>query len=348
VGLRRFAARSRSLRRSIAAVGLVVVGVIGLAVALGSWRMFLSGHDLHLLSVVLLVGAGLGVVFSLSLARSLTADLDVMRRTVERVATDDLTARTGIERADELGAVTVALDRMIDQLANAEKLRVSDDAARRNLLAAIGHDLRTPLAALQATVEALQDGLAPDPERYLAALSQHVAALGGLVDDLFLLARIEAGELGIERLPVDLAELADETIEAMTPIAHLRGVELRLQTTGRSPVLGRAEELGRVMRNLVDNAIRHAPASTRVVVRVVHRTGEGATVEVVDQGSGFSPELVPSAFDSFVRAEPSRSRGTGGAGLGLAIARGVVEAHGGTIWARPGPGGQVGFHLPVH
>jgi signal transduction histidine kinase len=134
----------------------------------------------------------------------------------------------------------------------------------------------------------------------------------------------------------------------MTTIADLRGVRLCLETTGRSPVLGRAEELGRVMRNLVDNAIRHAPSPSQVVVRVWHRRDDGAIVEVVDQGPGFSPELVPSAFDSFVRAEPSRSRGTGGAGLGLAIAKGVVEAHGGTIWARPGPGGQVGFHLPVH
>jgi two-component system, OmpR family, sensor histidine kinase BaeS len=348
VGLGRFAPRSRSLRRSIAAVGLIVVGVIGLAVALAGWRMFLSGHDLHLLTVVLLVGAGLGVVFALSVAHSLTADLAVMRRTVERVSADDLSARTGVERADELGSVTAALDRMIDRLASTEKLRQADDAARRNLLAAIGHDLRTPLAALQATVEALQDGLAPDPDRYLAALSQHVAALGGLVDDLFLLARIEAGELGVERLPLDLAELADETIETMTPIAYQRGVELCLHASGGVPVLGRAEELGRVMRNLVDNAIRHAPVPSQVVVRVARHGGDraGATVEVLDQGPGFSPELVPSAFDSFVRAEPSRSRGTGGAGLGLAIAKGVVEAHGGSIWARPGPGGQVGFHLP--
>jgi signal transduction histidine kinase len=354
IGLARLANRSRSLRRSIAAAGLITVGVIGLAVALGGWRMFLSGHDLHLLAVVLLVGAGLGVVFALSVAHSLTADLAVMRRTVERVAADDLSARTGVERADELGAVTAALDQMIDRLASTEKLRQADEVARRNLLAAIGHDLRTPLAALQATVEALQDGLAPDPDRYLAALSQHVAALGGLVDDLFLLARIEAGDLGVERSPLDLAELADETIETMAPIAYQRGVELRLDAAGGVPVLGRAEELGRVMRNLVDNAIRHAPAPSQVVVRVLRQggpgpgpgDGAGATVEVLDQGPGFRPEFVPSAFDSFVRAEPSRSRGTGGAGLGLAIAKGVVEAHGGSIWARPGPGGQVGFHLP--
>lgn len=350
VGLRRFAARSRSLRTTIAAVGLVVVAVIGLAVALGAWRMFLSGHDLRLLTVVLLVGAGLGVVVALSVARSLTADLDVVRRTVDRVSVDDLTARTGVERADERGAATAALDRMIDRLAEAEKLRQADDVARRNLLAAVGHDLRTPLAALQAAVEALQDGLAPDPDRYLSSMGQHVTALSALVADLFLLARIEAGELSVERQPVDLAELADETIEAMTPIAHQRGIELRLEASGRVPVLGQPGELGRVIRNLVDNAVRHAPPATPVVVRVAGNGdggGGGASVEVTDEGPGFSAEMVPSAFDSFVRAEPSRSRGTGGAGLGLAIAKGVVEAHGGTIWARPGPGGRVGFHLPA-
>jgi signal transduction histidine kinase len=100
------------------------------------------------------------------------------------------------------------------------------------------------------------------------------------------------------------------------------------------------------MRNLVDNAIRHAPASSHVVVRVLN--GDGATVEVIDDGPGFESDLLPAAFDTFVRSDPSRNRDTGGAGLGLAIAKGVIEAHGGSIWAAPGPGGRVGFRLPTN
>jgi len=159
------------------------------------------------------------------------------------------------------------------------------------------------------------------------------------------LARIEAGELTLERQHVDLAELADETIEAMEPMARHQQVHLCLEATGCVPVLGGPEALGRVMRNLVDNAIRHAPAASHVIVRVLN--GDGATVAVIDDGPGFDPALLPAAFDSFSRADPSRNRDTGGAGLGLAIAKGVIEAHGGEIWADPGPGGRVSFRLPA-
>jgi signal transduction histidine kinase len=343
--LPRLGARSRSLGRTIAAVGLVAVALIALAVTVGAWRMFLSVHDRDLLGVVLLVAASLGVVFALGVARSVNTDLAALRRTTDQVSAHDLTARTGVARADELGAAAAALDDMIGRLALAERRRRDDDSARRALLAAIGHDLRTPLAALQAAIEALQDGLAVEPERYLRSMSRDVAHLRELVDDLFLLARIEAGELTLERQHLDLAELADETIEAMEPMARLQQVALCLEATGSVPVLGGPEALGRVMRNLVDNAIRHAPASSHVVLRVLD--GDGATVEVIDEGPGFDPDLLDGAFDSFTRADPSRSRDTGGAGLGLAIAKGVVEAHGGQIWAAPGPGGRVGFRLPT-
>jgi signal transduction histidine kinase len=339
------AARAGSLSHAVAAVGLIAAGLIAVAVAVGAWRMFLSVHDLHLLSVVLGVAASLSVIFALSVTRPLRDDLAALRRATDNVSHGDLRARTGVTRGDELGATAAALDAMIDRLADAEAQRRHDDDARRALLAAIGHDLRTPLAALQAAIEALQDGLATDPDRYLRSMSHDVDHLRGLVDDLFLLARIEAGELTLEHQAVDLTELADETIEAMEPVARRRHVELRLETAGQVPVVGGPEALGRVMRNLVDNAIRHAPAASRVVVRVLN--GDGATVEVIDNGPGFDPEVLPAAFDSFVRADPSRSRDTGGAGLGLAIAKGVIEAHGGNIWALPGPGGRVGFRLPT-
>ncbi len=344
-GLPRLGARSRSLGHTIAAVGLVAVAVIALAVTVGAWRMFLSVHDRDLLGVMLLVAASLAVVFALGVARSVNTDLAALRRTTDQVTANDLTARTGVTRADELGAAAAALDDMIARLAAAEHQRRRDDDARRTLLAAIGHDLRTPLAALQAAIEALQDGLAAEPERYLRSMSRDVAHLRELVDDLFLLARIEAGELTLERQHVDLAELADETIEAMEPTARLRQVDLCLEATGSVPVLGGPEALGRVMRNLVDNAIRHAPAASHVTLRVLN--GDSATVEVIDEGPGFGPTLLTSAFDSFSRADPSRNRDTGGTGLGLAIAKGVIEAHGGQIWAAAGPGGHVTFRLPT-
>ena len=252
-------ARTRSLGHTVAAVGLVAAGLIALAVAVGAWRMFLSVHDLHLLSVMLAVAAALSIVFAVGVTRTLRDDLAALRRTTDRVTAGDLSARTGVARADELGTTAAAIDTMVEQLDNAERQRGRDDTARRTLLAAIGHDLRTPLSALQAAIEALQDGLAADPDRYLRSMSHDVAHLRALVDDLFLLARIEAGELTIENQPIDLTELADETLEAMEPVARGEDVELRLDADGSVPVRGGPEALGRVMRNLVDNAIRHAP-----------------------------------------------------------------------------------------
>lgn len=337
--------RARSLGHTIATAGLVAAGLVALGVAVGAWRMFLSVHDLHVLAVVLAVAAGLSVVFAVGITRSLRVDLAAVRRTADQVASGDLTARTGVMRTDELGAAAGALDLMVTRLAEADELRRRDDEARRTLLTSVGHDLRTPLAALQAAVEALQDGLAADPDRYLRAMSRDVEHLRALVDDLFLLARIEAGELALDRQSLDLAELADETIEAMAPMASNRHVELQLEAAGGVPVQGGPQALGRVMRNLVDNAIRYAPAQSRVLIRVLN--GDGATVEVLDDGPGFDHSLVPTAFDTFSRADPSRNRETGGAGLGLAIARGVIEAHGGEIWVAAGPGGRVGFRLPA-
>jgi two-component system sensor histidine kinase BaeS len=343
--VRRVGARTRSLAHTVAAVGIIAAGLISLAVGVGAWRMFLSVHDLQLLGVMLAVAAALSVVFAVAITRSLRDDLAALRRTAARVAAGDLEARTGVDRADELGATAAALDRMIERLAAAEDQRDHDEQARRNLLAAIGHDLRTPLSALQAAVEALEDGLVTDRPRYLRSMSRDIAHLRALVDDLFLLARIESGQLDLDRDAVDLAELADETLEAMTPVATSRSVELRLEASGSVPVEGGPEALGRAMRNLVDNAIRHAPTHGHVVVRVDN--GTEATVEVLDDGPGFDPDLLPMAFDRFSRADPARSRDTGGAGLGLAIAKGVIEAHGGTIWAEPGPGGRVAFRIPT-
>jgi two-component system sensor histidine kinase BaeS len=213
------------------------------------------------------------------------------------------------------------------------------------MLTSVGHDLRTPLAALRAAIEALQDGVAPDEHRYLRAMAHDVEALSALVDDLFLLSRIESGTLDLPRARVDLRELADEAVEAITPAAAAHGVSIALRCDHAVPVDANARALGRVIRNLLDNAVHHAPADSLIDVVVDGHTSP--IVRVCDQGPGFSDQFAPEAFGRFTRAEPSRNRSTGGAGLGLAIARGLVEAHGGRIWIEPPPGGTVAFELPV-
>jgi signal transduction histidine kinase len=230
---------------------------------------------------------------------------------------------------------------MLDTL---ERERASYENERTTMLSSIGHDLRTPLAALRAAIEALADGVAPDPDRYLRSMQCDVEALSALVDDFFLLARIEAGRLDLHLTPIDLTELADDAVEALTPVAATNGVTVTLDTTERVHVHGNANAIARVIRNLIDNAIRHAPPGSRVHVSV--GTDARPSVRVADDGPGFPDGFSDVAFGRFTRADASRTRTTGGAGLGLTIARGLVEAHGGRIWIEPHRGGCVAFELP--
>ncbi len=183
------------------------------------------------------------------------------------------------------------------------------------MLSSVGHDLRTPLAALRVAVDALADGVAPDPDRYLRSMRRDVEALAALVDDFFLLARIESGRLDLHPVPVDLTEVADEAVEALTPVAAATGVTLALDASTRVHVRGNPTALGRVVRNLIDNAIRHAPSGS--VVRVAVAADGRPSIRVVDDGPGFPPGFGDEAFARFTRADASRNRATGGAGLGL-------------------------------
>ncbi len=328
-----------SLRASLVVVAMAAVFVAGCTAALAAMTMFIEPHDLQLILVAVILGVGLGGVVAGAVARPLTRDLEAITDAAERLGEGDLGSRTGVSRQDELGRVAEAFDGMARRLESAE-------AERQHLLASISHDLRTPLASMQAAVEALQDGLAPDPPAYLRGLGHDLDHLARLVDDLFLLARIESGSYRLAVVEVDLAELADEAVEAVAPAAARDGVQVGVAATGPIRVDADPTALGRVLRNLLVNAIRHSPPGGEVTIEL---TQAGAIVEtlVVDQGAGFPQSMRETAFDRFVRADDSRSRDTGGSGLGLSIAKGIVEAHGGTIEIADGPGGRVRFVLPA-
>ncbi|MEN8235877.1 MAG: HAMP domain-containing sensor histidine kinase [Actinomycetota bacterium] len=337
--------RSDSIRRSVLVSSVGGLLVAGVAMLVAAQQMFLSPHDLSLLLVVLVFGAATAMGFSVLVSSALTRDLEATAVAARSLESGNLSARTGVERSDEIGTVAATFDRMAGELERRAGEREADEAARRRFLAAIGHDLRTPLASLRAAIEALEDGLAPDPDRYLRSMDRDIAVLSSLVDDLFLLAKLEEGSVTVERGPVDVTELADEAIEVLAPVAARRDVRLELDADHRAVATGGSEAVSRVLRNLLDNAIRYAPAGSAVVVEV--RGEGGAKVRVLDDGPGFDPAFVDDAFDRFTRDDPARERSTGGSGLGLAIARGFVEALDGTIWAEPGPGGRVGFRLPA-
>jgi signal transduction histidine kinase len=227
-----------------------------------------------------------------------------------------------------------------------ERSRHEIVAARRPLVAAASHDLRTPLASLRLLVESIDDGVVTgaDRDRYLAEIRTHVAVLSDLIDDLFELSRIEAGDISWTMRQVELGELIGDTVAAMRAPAEERGVRIEAELpAGEVVARANAEKVQRVLFNLIQNAIRHTPADGSVTVRA-HSGADGVEVEVVDEGEGIAPAEGERVFEAFYRGDAAR--GEDGAGLGLAISRAIVEAHGGRIWLEPGgPGTRVHFTL---
>ncbi len=232
------------------------------------------------------------------------------------------------------------------RLAMEERSRRQIEEARRQMVAAVSHDLRTPLASLRLLVEAIDDGVVAGEtrERYLREMRTHVETLTALIDDLFELSRIEAGEISWTMERIELGRLIDETVAAMRAPAEARGVALAAELpAGGVPVRANAEKVQRVLLNLIQNAIRHTPADGSVTVRA-RPASDGVEVEVADDGEGIPVGEGERVFEAFYRGDESRS--DDGAGLGLAISRAIVEAHGGRIWLEDGsPGTNVHFTL---
>src|SRR4029077_2195064 len=215
------------------------------------------------------------------------------------------------------------------RLAVEERSRREVEAARRRLVASVSHDLRTPLASLRLLVESIDDGVVTGEtrDRYLGEIRTHVAALSGLIDDLFELSRIEAGDITWTMGQVELRELVGDTVAAMRAPAAARGVALAADLPAHDLIAcANAEKLQRVLFNLIQNAIRHTPADGSVTVRARTAAG-GVEVEVADDGDGISPADDGKVFDAFYRGGDAAAHGEDGAGLGLAISRAIVEAH---------------------
>jgi signal transduction histidine kinase len=228
-----------------------------------------------------------------------------------------------------------------------ERMRRQVEDARRGLVAAASHDLRTPLASLRLLVEAVDDGVAgEDRDRYLGEIRTHVAVLSDLIDDLFELSRIEAGDISWTMRRVELGDLIGDTVAAFRTSAEERGVRLSADLpAGEVVAEADAEKVQRVLYNLIQNAIRHTPADGSVTVRAKGGPS-GVEVEVADSGEGIPAAQSERVFEAFYRGDSARDGD--GAGLGLAISRAIVEAHGGRIWLEDGaPGTVVRFTLPA-
>ena len=337
----RIASRDAGLRRCFGAVAALAALQAAAAVALFVELMFVSRHDALMTVLVVAYAAALALWSARRLGRRALADLDGVRATLTAVGEGRRDVRTGLAGDDEIARLGRDVDAMIGRLDREER-------ARRTLFAAVSHDLRTPITALGLLATAIDDEVVEDSRRreYAARISTHVRALGALIDDLFELTRLQSNELTwtMERVRVD--ELLHAAVEAMRPAADAGAVAVRTEL--RPPLVaprGNPEQLQRVLFNLIQNAIRHTPPDGSVTVRA--EAVEGAVeVEVADTGGGIAPDARERVFEPFFRADAARS--DPGAGLGLAIARAIVEAHGGAIWLEDAPvGTRVRFRLPA-
>ena len=338
---------------------LVIAFVVGQVAALAAafivahaGAMTLEPPTDGLFAVLLIYATTLSLVLAFLLAASMTATLGRIRAGAARIAEGDLETRITVESRDELAELADDLNVMAARLAAVARQERMMEQSRRELIAAVSHDLRTPLAAIRATTEAITDGVVTDEEtiaRYLRTIHAGTKELSRLIDDLFELSRIEAGALALCPEPASVADLVSETLERMQPQAAARGVALGGAAAPDLPLVPLdARHIGRVLLNLVDNAVRHTPAGGCVEV-VARRAGAAVRVEVADSGDGIAPEDLTRVFERFYRGEKSRSREHGGAGLGLAISKGIVEAHGGAIWAEANlpRGTRIAFTLPI-
>ncbi len=336
LGLRRLP----SLRWQLAGLA-ILAGVLPLAaVMLSGVAMFESAHDLLVLSVIA-ASALAALVAAFLLVRWIDDPIRRLSRASTLLAQGDLSARASERGPVELVELSKSFNAMAGHL---EQLF----DARRELVAWASHDLRTPLTAIQAMLEAVEDGLVP-AERYIPELREQSRLLGTLVNDLFELARIDAGSLTLELREAALDGIVMSCVRGLEAEAHAKQVTIDVDVPVATPAVRCApDSVSRVLSNLVTNALRHTPADGSVAVRVRH-TENAVEVAVEDTGEGFAAEGLARAFEHFWRGDRARTPGYAGAGLGLAIARGLVEAHGGRIWAenRADGGARITFTLPA-
>jgi signal transduction histidine kinase len=357
-----YALRRASIGVQAAVAALAAVLAVAIGVAWASSQMFLMKHDLRVLWVVLIsagtVGLVVAILFGQRVAAASRSVGEMARRLGESGADGDLSLGVGSpvrRRAPgELATLAAELEQTSARLAEAQAQASALEKSRRELVAWVSHDLRTPLAGVRAMVEALEDRVVDDPEtvaRYYATMRREIDRLAGLVNDLFELSRIQSGALALDIESVALDELVGDAVAGAAIAASAKGIDLRGEVGEPSPVVELSTpEMVRVVRNLLDNAIRHTPPGGVVVITArLDDGGEAAVVSVQDACGGIPERDLDSVFEMAYRGDTARTPGDGGGGLGLAVARGLVEAHHGEISVHnEGPGCRFTVRLPLH
>jgi len=343
--------RAGSLSRQFAAAVAIIVAPVLLALVAFGLLMIVSGHDAVLVGAIVMLAGALAALGAKLVAGGILRDVHAIHEGLDAVGRGERDVRIETAARDELAELAGAANAMIGRLAAEETARDQSDAARRDLVAAVSHDLRTPITSLRLLAAAVGDDVVADGEMrrgYIDRMGTHIDALSALIDDLFELSRLEAGDIrwSLERVPLD--ELVGETVEAMRVQAELKGVAVLAEVPDAlGPARCNPEKLQRVLFNLIQNAIRHTPADGSVVVRA-EPVADRIEIEVADDGDGIAREERERVFNPFYRGGADAARTSSGAGLGLAVSRAIVEAHGGRIWLpETATGTRVRFSLPV-
>ena len=360
VSLSAFVALQRALRtralagaRARIAATALFGGVLALAnVSITAAFMFLSSHDLTLLLVLIGFALFVSTLLATAVARSIAEPVTKLAQAVDELD-DSYAIRVDVDGPTEIAHLAVAFNQMVERLGEAASERERLEAARLNLITAISHDLRTPISGARLRLEAIADGLVeiesqPD---YLSGVRSDLDRLSRLIDDLFEVARIESGAIELTPVPTDLAVLAAEVVEGVRPQASEKDVELESFV---HPGLGLVEldpwSIERALGNLLQNAVHYTPAGGNVRLDVAPKGSERVEFVVHDTGCGVAPAEAERIFEPLFRSDAARMRDGAGAGLGLAIARGLVQAHGGNLGYEPaqGQGSIFRISLPVH
>jgi signal transduction histidine kinase len=313
--------------------------------------MFASPHDLLLATILLIFAGGIAMVLGYFLSSTLTDRIQHLERAALQISQGDLDVKVDVQGKDEVAALAHSFNEMTGKLKIADQQQKELEQLRSDLIAWVSHDLQTPLTSVRAILEALADGVAEDrltQERYFKTALRDIQSLSILIDDLFQMAQLDTGGLPLEREWGSITDLISDTLESFRQMALNQQVDLQGSAAPDcDPVDMDIQRIGRVLNNLVGNALRHTPLGGQVIVNA-RRDSDAVEISVCDTGVGIQADDIAHVFDRFYRGEKSRSRSTGGSGLGLAIAQGIVEAHGGSIRveSQPGKGACFYFRLP--
>jgi signal transduction histidine kinase len=342
-----------SIRWTLLAIIILTVALVLVNVWLVAQKMFISPHDLALSTALLVFSSVVSIVSGFLVSSALIERIHQLARASEQLAQGDFKVRAAVEGKDELASLSQAFNQMAGALQMVDEQKELLEQTRRNLLAWISHDLRTPLASMRVMNEAIIDGVAADPqtiERYTQSMQREIQHMSHLIDDLFELSQLETGQLKIECEPASLRDLVSDTLSSMKAQADQQLVTLDGQIEDQIDTISMAaNKIQRVLYNILDNAIRYTQPGGKVTL-LACRNSNDVEISVHNTGLVIPPGDLPNIFASFYQGEPSRTQANNkrrGTGLGLAIARGFVEAHGGKIWVKSQPESGTTFYFTL-